>query len=113
MLGSLLVASIAYSPVAAYTPAALSVKKAPLQTNTSYTVKPGQKFKAQEHKDSHVSKPSVTMTNNLVLVNKTHSLPAGYAPKNLVAPKVASVNKSKTMMAPEAAIALEEFLGKI
>jgi LAS superfamily LD-carboxypeptidase LdcB len=99
MLGSLLVATIAYSPIAAaYNASVLPAQKVQVQT--------------KEARDSSVSKPPAITTNNLVLVNKTHSLSAGYIPKNLVAPNVSSANKSKTRMTPEAASALEALFAK-
>ncbi|HYF83630.1 MAG TPA: D-alanyl-D-alanine carboxypeptidase family protein [Clostridia bacterium] len=144
MLGSLLIASIAYSPVAAaYSPSALPARKVQVQTSTMYIVKagdtlygiskktgttvdllkklnslinntiyPGQQLKTQDPKDNSVSKPPAVTTNNLILVNKTHNLPAGYVPKSLAAPKVSSANTSKTMMTPEAAEALEALFAR-
>jgi LAS superfamily LD-carboxypeptidase LdcB len=144
MLGSLLVASIAYSPVAAaYNASTLPAKKVQIQTSTTYTVKPGdslykiskktgttvellkkmnslisntiypgQQLKTPKPKDNVSYKPPATTANNLILVNKTHSLSANYIPKSLVAPNVSSVNKSKTMMTPEAARALEALFAK-
>jgi LAS superfamily LD-carboxypeptidase LdcB len=99
MLGSLLVATIAYSPIAAaYNASVLPAQKVQVQT--------------KEAKDSSVSKPPAITINNLVLVNKTHSLPAGYVPKSLVYPNVSSANKSKTRMTAEAASALEALFAK-
>ncbi|KUO75276.1 MAG: hypothetical protein APF77_22440 [Clostridia bacterium BRH_c25] len=143
MLGSLLVASIAYGPVNAYTSSVPPARKVHLKPNATYTVKsgdtlyriagkagttvdqlkllnnlisdtiyPGQKLRTKEQKGNNTSRPPVTTTNNLVLVNKTHSLPAGYTPKNLTAPNVPSSNKSKTRMTPEAAEALEALFAK-
>jgi LAS superfamily LD-carboxypeptidase LdcB len=143
MLGSLLVASIAYSPIDTYTASVLPAKKAPLKKNTAYTIKsgnslygidnktgkkeellsklnsiitntmyPGQQLKIQEPVDGFATSPPVISSEILVLANKTHNLPAGFKPNNLTAPKVSSVNKSKTMMIPEAAKALESLFGK-
>jgi LAS superfamily LD-carboxypeptidase LdcB len=185
MLGSLLVASIAYNPVDAYAPSTIPTNQAQLTSSITYTVKPGdtlysistktgvtvellkklnnlttntiypgQLLKTQDQPDSYIVKtgdtlfsisknynisiaklkeinklsgdvlypgqklnfkaspPPAAVADNLVLVNKTHSLPAGYAPKNLVNPKVPTVNRSKTMMTPEAARALEGLFAK-
>ncbi len=144
MLGSLLVASIAYSPVAAsYAPSLSPAKKVQVQTSTMYIVKagdtlygiskktgttvdlikkmnnlisntiyPGQQLKIQKPKDTTLPTTPVIAANNLILVNKTHSLPTGYVPKNLTAPNVTSANKSKTMMTAEAAKALEALFAK-
>lgn len=144
MLGSLLVASIAYTPLAAaHASSALPARKVQVQPSNVYIVKagdslysiskktgttvnllkelnslisntiyPGQQLKTQKPKDNSVTKPPVVATNNLVLVNKTHNLPAGYVPKSLVYPNVSTVNRSKTMMTPEAAKALEALFAK-
>lgn len=191
MLGSLLVASIAYSPVNAYAPATLPINKAQVQAAALYTVKagdtlysiakktgttvellkqinnlsnnaiyPGQQLKIKEQTDNYTVKPGDTIysiskkfnlsvtklkeinklagdtifpgqilnviapvptpappppilaVGNLILVNKTHSLSSNFAPAKLVYPNVPTVNRSKTMMTPEAARSLEALFAK-
>lgn len=98
MLGSLLVASIAYGSVAAYTPLAAPQKK--------------QSPNVQIQSSSPAAKATVKAPAALMLVNKKHSLSEGYVPKGLTAPKVPSLNRSKTKMTPEAARALEALFAK-
>lgn len=131
MLGSLLVASIAYNPANAYISSLLTEKPTVLQGNSEYAgtannteplnklenifgnlMYPRKQLKMQGKKEIQPSDPQVIENDNLILVNKTHSLPRGYVPKNLTSPKVAKVNSSKTMMVPEAAGALEALFEK-
>jgi zinc D-Ala-D-Ala carboxypeptidase len=49
---------------------------------------------------------------NLILVNKRYTLSSGYVPTKLVRPKVPSINRSKIIMTPEAAKALEALFKK-
>ncbi len=143
MLGSLLVASIAYSPLAAHSDTVQPPKKVQLKTNPSYIVKPGdtlwniakksgttvdrlkhlnnlisdiiypgQKLKTHINMVIPQNPTSPSAAGSLILANKSHSLPKDYVPKNLIAPKVPTVKKSKTMMTPEAAAALEALFAK-
>jgi len=99
MLGSLLVASIAYSSLTGY-----DGKAAPSKQN----VKVHESI--QENvpvKEAPVKKASLPL-----LVNKTHSLPSGYVPSKLVNPSVPTVSSAKTKMTPEAAEALESLFKK-
>lgn len=135
MLGSFLAASLAYGPLST-APSIVPARKVQLRSNAAYTVKPGDslykiagkkgttvdKLKQLNNLISDVIYPGQRLritgqtgnasVNNLMLVNKTHNLPTGYVPKSLVAPKVPSVNKAKTMMTPEAAKALEALFAK-
>ncbi|HWR61454.1 MAG TPA: M15 family metallopeptidase [Clostridia bacterium] len=105
MLGSLLVASIAYSSLAAYAPQAVPSRQ---------TGKPEQN--AQAHNSGQESSPAekapVKEAPAPLLVNKTHSLPDGYVPSRLAAPAVSTVSSAKTKMTPEAAEALEALFEK-
>ncbi|HYE83418.1 MAG TPA: D-alanyl-D-alanine carboxypeptidase family protein [Clostridia bacterium] len=143
MLGSLLVASLAYGSVNAHTSPIVPAKKIQLRTSATYTVKsgdslykianktgttvdqlkklnsltgdmiyPGQKLRIKGKGYATAPKPPTAAANKLMLVNKTHSLPTGYVPKSLVAPRVPSANKAKTMMTPESAKALEALFAK-
>lgn len=132
MLGSLLVASIAYSPANAFATSISPTTQIMIPQNATYIVKSGDTlYKISKKYNTTVaqlktinklagniiypgqklelvlSAPPVVSANNIILVNKTHILSAGYIPKNLVNPNVPSANKSKTMMTQEAAKALE------
>ena len=98
MAGSLLVASIAYSTFTALAPAAPSAKQ----------VQP----EAQARGNSPAAQAPAKAPVDLLLVNKTHSLPDGYIPSELASPKVSAVNSAKTKMTPEAAAALEALFAK-
>ncbi len=98
MAGSLLVASIAYSTLAALAPAAPLPKQVPPQ--------------AQAPDNSPAAQAPAKAPAGLILVNKTHSLPDGYVPSELVSPKVSSANSAKTKMTSEAAAALEALFAK-
>lgn len=98
MAGSLLVASIAYSTFAALAPAAPIPKQALPE--------------AQVRDNDPAAQAPVKASAGLILVNKTHSLPDGYVPSELVSPKVSSANSTKTKMTPEAAAALEALFAK-
>lgn len=98
MLGSLLVASIAYGSAAAYSPLSAPQKKQ----------SPGVQIQG----GSPAAKAPVKVPADLMLVNKRHSLSEGYVPKGLTSPKVPSLNRSKTKMTPEAAKALEALFAK-
>lgn len=79
------------------------------------TIYPGQKLALTAPSTPSIpSTPSapIKATGNLILVNKTHSLSSSYTPSNLVYPNVPTANKSKTMMTPEAAKALEALFAK-
>lgn len=105
MLGSLLVASIAYSSLAAYSPQAATSKQ---------TGKPKQNIQAHGsgQENSPAEKAPAEKAPAPLLVNKTHSLPDGYVPSRLVAPAVSTVSSAKTKMTPEAAEALEALFEK-
>lgn len=98
MLGSLLVASIAYGSITPYTPLAAPQKK--------------QSQDAQIQGSNPAAKTQLKVPADLMLVNKKHSLSEGYVPKGLTAPNVPSLNRSKTKMTPEAAYALEALFAK-
>lgn len=136
MVGSLLVASIAYAPFSAAS-SLLPARHSGLKANAPYagkslenkaakrdellyklrslidnTMYPRKQLKVQEQEDVQASSPPAAGTESILLVNKTHSLPEGYVPENLTAPNVSKVNSAKTMMAPEAAKALEDLFKK-
>jgi LAS superfamily LD-carboxypeptidase LdcB len=98
VVGSLLVASIAYSSFAEYTPSIPSTIREQLNT--------------QGQESSPISKAPVKSSAGLILVNKSHSLPVGYVPVTLTTPDVPSSNRLKTKMTPEAAEALEALFAK-
>jgi LAS superfamily LD-carboxypeptidase LdcB len=56
---------------------------------------------------TNVSIPVAPSISNILLVNKKHALASNYVPSRLVNPNVPSADRSKTMMTPEAAAALE------
>lgn len=99
MLGSLLVASIAYSSLTGY-----GDKVAPAKQNTQ----------VQQHVQENAAKEKAPVKKAAapLLVNKTHSLPEGYVPPRLVNPAVPTVSSAKTKMTPEAAKALESLFKK-
>jgi len=105
MLGSLLVASIAYSSLAAYAPQAAPSKQ---------TGKPKQNTQSHSsvQESSPAEKATVKETPAPLLVNKTHTLPDSYVPSRLVNPAVSTVSSAKTKMTPEAAEALEALFKK-
>lgn len=98
MAGSLLVASIAYSTFSSLAPAAPLPKQALPE--------------AQAQDSSPAAQAPAKLSLDILLVNKTHSLPDGYVPSELVSPKVSAVNSTKTKMTPEAAAALEALFTK-
>ena len=142
MLGSLLVASIAYSSIGAIVPAVPPAKKVQVKTNSIHIVKYGDilyniakntgttvdQLKKLNNLTGNIIFPGQQLktqqprditpakppvaANNLMLVNKKHGLSASYKPSNLVVPNVPKVNSSKTMMTPEAARALEILFAK-
>lgn len=93
MLGSLLVASIAYSSVGA-----------------NVTTLPSSK-KVQQAKNTAASAPQA-VDKNIMLVNKKRSLSSAYKPNHLVVPNVSKTSSAKTMMTPDAAKALEALFAK-
>lgn len=134
MLGSVLLATIAYSGAGDQ---AVSTQRPPVQAPVSQspvqetpisqapvTQKPVEQV--QQQPEASVTPNTGTKGNdsgnrpetpavgsaNLILVNKVHHLSSGYVPSKLVYPQVAAPNKSKTLMTPEAAKALENLFAK-
>ncbi len=99
MLGSLLVASIAYSSLVGY-----DGKAAPAKQNTQ--------VQRSVQENTAGEKVPVKKAAAPLLINKTHSLPEGYVPSRLVNPSVPTVSSAKTKMTPEAAKALESLFKK-
>jgi LAS superfamily LD-carboxypeptidase LdcB len=142
MLGSLLVASIAYSSIGTAATALPPSKKIQIKTSPIYTVKlgdslykiakktgitvaqlkklnhlagntivPGQQLKLRQTKNTAAS-AQPKADSKLILVNKKHSLSSAYKPDRLVVPNVSKVSSAKTMLAPDAAKALEALFAK-
>lgn len=142
MLGSLLVASIAYSSIGANATTLPPSKKVQVKASPLYTVKLGDSlykiakktgttvaqlkklnhltgnliFPGQQLKLPQAQTPAAPVLpkaeGNLILVNKKHSLSSSYKPDRLVVPNISKVSSAKTMMAPDAAKALEALFAK-
>lgn len=134
MLGSLLLATIAYGGAGdrmigtAETPVSqMPISQGPVKESSlsqePESQTPVNQAPADQGQQTEADKPANMGTGRdnagqaevpgaastgLVLVNKTHPLSSGYVPERLVYPQVVAPDKSKTMMTPEAAKALEK-----